>query len=133
MLYHSVVVLSVFLSACWFVFKRRRQHLPLPPGPPPAWIVGNVKDMTPGVKPWITYSKWCETYKCGVCPSQCFDPLILVLANIVYVNMLGQGIIILNDRKDAIELFENRNQNYSGRLDNTMVHLYVDPWLSIDG
>jgi hypothetical protein len=37
--------------------KANPKGLPLPPGPKPAWLVGNVKDMPPSFE-WLTYAEW---------------------------------------------------------------------------
>lgn len=42
-------------------FKRRNSQLPLPPGPKPWPIIGNILDV-PTVRPWETYHEWCRTY-----------------------------------------------------------------------
>ena len=35
--------------------------LPLPPGPPPLPILGNLLDL-PKDKPWLTYDAWAQKY-----------------------------------------------------------------------
>ena len=63
--------LSVVLSLAivlGFVLYRRQQSkpsglrsLPLPPGPKPHWIFGNVFDM-PLEMPWKRFRDWTDTY-----------------------------------------------------------------------
>lgn len=41
---------------------RRSQGIPLPPGPTPWPIVGNLFDIPSGKLPWIVYSEWSAVY-----------------------------------------------------------------------
>lgn len=71
--------------------------LPLPPGPRPIPIIGNVRGVDMSA-PWLTYMEWGKRY-----------------GDIVYSRLLGQEVIIINSDKVAIELLEKRSHNYSDR------------------
>lgn len=46
--------------------KRNSRGLPLPPGPSPHFLFGNLWDF-PTIQPWITYTHWKKQY--GASPS----------------------------------------------------------------
>ncbi|KAG0700273.1 cytochrome P450 [Suillus ampliporus] len=77
--------------------KKARGHFPLPPGPKPLPILGNLHRMNINF-PWITYKEWSDTY-----------------GDIIYSRILNQDVIILNSEKVARALLEQRSSNYSDR------------------
>ncbi|ETW82095.1 hypothetical protein HETIRDRAFT_475560 [Heterobasidion irregulare TC 32-1] len=95
----AVVTLALLASLAvrQFFDRRRRQGLPLPPGPRPLPFIGNVLDL-PTKSPWVTYAQWGKTY-----------------GGIISVNALGQPIVILNSAKIARDLLEKRGALYSDR------------------
>ncbi|KZV67277.1 cytochrome P450 [Peniophora sp. CONT] len=68
----------------------------LPPGPPGLPILGNALQMV-GAQ-WLLYSAWRKEY-----------------GDIIYLNAIGQPIIVLNDPKIAVELLDRRSGIYSDR------------------
>ncbi|KIJ12558.1 hypothetical protein PAXINDRAFT_14638 [Paxillus involutus ATCC 200175] len=77
--------------------RRERKGLPLPPGPTPLPLLGNIH--SGGVEePWSTYTEWQAKY-----------------GDMVYARLLGQEYVILNSQSDATELLEKRSQIYSDR------------------
>ncbi|KAF9235276.1 cytochrome P450 [Melanogaster broomeanus] len=94
---------------------------PLPPGPPPLPIVGNIRGINVNA-PWLTYSEWSRVY-----------------GDLVYSRFFNQNIIIINSEKIAKDLLEDRSSNYSNRPDivttalfgidfNTVTLPYGDRW-----
>ncbi|KAG1821987.1 cytochrome P450 [Suillus subaureus] len=71
----------------------KRKVLPLPPGPRPMPIIGNIRGIDINA-PWLGYTEWGKQY-----------------GDIVYSHLFGQHI------KVAIELLEKRSYNYSDRPD----------------
>ena len=72
---------------------------PLPPGPKPKPIIGNVADLPPaGVQEWVHWGKFKELY-----------------GPISSIQVMGTTIIILNDARMAFDLFEKRSAAYSDR------------------
>ncbi|TEB27961.1 O-methylsterigmatocystin oxidoreductase [Coprinellus micaceus] len=77
--------------------RRNPRGLPLPPGPKGKPIVGNAAQI-PKIRPWEGYHALCQEY-----------------GDIIYLNALGQGILVLDSRRRAVDLLENRSTIYSDR------------------
>ncbi|KAF8509027.1 cytochrome P450 [Hysterangium stoloniferum] len=71
--------------------------LPLPPGPKPLPLIGNVLDI-PKQYEYFTYNDWRKTY-----------------GDLIWLNILGKPLMIVNSAKIAHDLFEKRSTNYSDR------------------
>ncbi|THH17578.1 hypothetical protein EW146_g3259 [Bondarzewia mesenterica] len=76
----------------------KKSVAPLPPGPRGLPLVGNVFDM-PKTKAHLTFAKWSEEYN----------------SDIIYVKVLGQPIVILNDAKMTMEMLDKKSSLYSDR------------------
>jgi hypothetical protein len=90
--------------------KRRaaRRSLPLPPGPKPLPLIGNLLDI-PNNMEWLTYQAWNERY-----------------GDVVYVEALGQKIVILGSATAVNDLMERRSAVYSDRAQPLMLmEMYV--------
>ncbi|KAL4069081.1 cytochrome P450 [Scleroderma citrinum] len=77
------------------VFKRSTP--PLPPGPEPLPILGNLYDL-PTEKPCITYTEWSKKF-----------------GDIVHIHVFGQHIILINSAKTAVEMLDKKSVKYSDR------------------
>lgn len=69
----------------------------LPPGPKGLPIVGNLYDV-PHEHSWLTYAHWGALY-----------------GDIIYLEVFGSPLIIVNSAKVANDLFELRSSNYADR------------------
>lgn len=49
----------------------------------------------------------------------------------VYFNILGRSIIVIDSYDVACELLDKRSRNYSDRPDSVMLSLYVISWSKI--
>ncbi|KAJ6508628.1 cytochrome P450 [Mycena sanguinolenta] len=93
-----VAVSCLCLVVVGFLERRKAaSRLPLPPGPKPRFLVGNLFDI-PTKSAWITYTEWGKQY-----------------GDVVHVQMLGKHVVILNSVKAATELLEKRATIYSDR------------------
>ncbi|KAJ3547606.1 hypothetical protein NM688_g5385 [Phlebia brevispora] len=88
----ATILVAIFLN---HIFKKPR--LPLPPGPKGLPIIGNLLDM-PRRKEHLTFAKWRKTY-----------------GDIVYLNVLGSDMVILNSPKLAAEMMDKKGTVYSNR------------------
>ncbi|KAG1717490.1 cytochrome P450 [Suillus lakei] len=93
------LVYSSFILVLGVIGQRLRQNRPhsLPPGPPPKPLIGNYLDV-PKAEPWKKFSQWRKLY-----------------GDLVYVNVLGNNLLILNDMESMRELLEKKSQKYSDR------------------
>lgn len=99
---HAALTIAFSLVAAVLAYQwllPRSRKLPLPPGPKGLPIVGNVRDLSyQGKAAWVCYAEWAAKY-----------------GDVVYLNIIGQHIVILNSVKATTELLEKRSSNYSSR------------------
>lgn len=107
----AIVVPSCFIGAIATFFAYRslkhwsvRHTLPLPPGPKPLPIIGNLLDL-PQEKDWMTYHAWCQQY-----------------GDVVFVEAFGRKILVLGSATAINDLLERRSTVYSSRPDSCMVN-----------
>ena len=99
----SLRVLDIifFLIASYLITKllsrAARSSYKLPPGPKPLPLIGNLFDL-PKELDWIHWAKHKDVY-----------------GPISSVTVFGQTLVILNDLKAAMDLFETRSNIYSNR------------------
>ncbi|KAA1465965.1 cytochrome P450 [Dentipellis sp. KUC8613] len=90
----SLAVLGIYL------IKRllsRRASAPYPPGPKGLPLIGNVLDM-PTSQEWKVFTQWGEKY-----------------GGIIYLNLLGQPMILLNSLQATMEMLDKKSSIYSDR------------------
>ncbi|KAI0696993.1 cytochrome P450 [Cerioporus squamosus] len=102
--YTTLVSTMVALTTAIIIFylaygstSAKRPSAPLPPGPRGLPLVGNLVDF-PQSHPWETFSRWADTY-----------------GGVIYLNVLGQSIVVLNDPKQAAEMLDKKGLLYSDR------------------
>lgn len=94
----AALVVLVALRFVWGWFSQPKR-LPLPPGPKPKPLIGNLQDLPPpGVQEWVHWTPHKDLY-----------------GPISSVTVMGQTIVILSDPQVAIELLEKRSAIYSSR------------------
>ncbi|PFH47781.1 hypothetical protein AMATHDRAFT_87514 [Amanita thiersii Skay4041] len=117
--------LFLFLACVFFLLynrwrRRISSHVSLPPGPK-GWPIFGCR--VPHDHAWLTYTEWAKDY-----------------GDIIYLQTLGQPLVILNSLKVINDLFEKRSTIYSDRprmimanelmgWDWDLVHMpYSDRW-----
>lgn len=93
----SIALVGLLVGVYIVTRRKSTSSLPLPPGPKPLPIIGNVHQ-APKSKGWQTYREWSKQY-----------------GPIVHVNMLGQPVIILSTCEVAHQLLAKRGAIFSDR------------------
>lgn len=111
----GIIILIGVLVYSLFFRKKRDALLPLPPGPKPLPILGNIRDGPPPGVPefehWLTFKD-----KYGPISS---------------LSVLGNTVVLLHDTDDAIELLEKMSLKTASRPQLTFMQLCgYDRWLS---
>lgn len=84
--------------------QRERSRLaPLPPGPKPDFLIGNVRDF-PQTQMFETFTQWREKY-----------------GDLIYLNLLGTSMVIVNSFECANEIGNKRAEFYSHRAQSVML------------
>ena len=123
------------LAALFFslvLFKQRKKSrdgnpngLPLPPGPKGYPLIGNLFNM-PIYKPWIVYDEWSKIYGKTFVINDLLQQITGHSGDMIYLNVLGQHIVIIRSLEAIADLFEKRSSNYSDRKQLIMMNkLYV--------
>ncbi|OJJ77731.1 hypothetical protein ASPBRDRAFT_36992 [Aspergillus brasiliensis CBS 101740] len=98
----SIASLLVGLLSAYFFYvllRPKKASAPLPPGPPPKPIIGNLNDLPPpGSKDW---KHWLD-HKGKYGP-------------ISSITVFGQTLVVLNDPDMALEMLEKRSAKHSSR------------------
>ncbi|KAL4902171.1 hypothetical protein BDW74DRAFT_158711 [Aspergillus multicolor] len=85
-----------------YLFKHtfsNEQEAPLPPGPPPKPLIGNLRDLpSPDQQSWVQWLKHKDLY-----------------GPISSLSVFGQTIVIINEARIAFDLLERRSNIYSSR------------------
>ncbi|KAF7375517.1 putative monooxygenase [Mycena sanguinolenta] len=99
------ILVAAVVSAGYLAWKSAARKNNIPPGPRRWPLIGSVLEI-PQKCQWETFSKWAETY-----------------GSIVYVDALGQPMIIINSAKVANELLDKRGSIYADRPSLAMATL----------
>ncbi|KAF8524233.1 cytochrome P450 [Gautieria morchelliformis] len=89
--------LGIVFYIRWCRGRGNPKRLPLPPGPSPLPIIGNLHQV-PRDHDWLRYTEWFGEY----------GPL-------VYFRLFRQPVILINTRQAACDLLEKRSSIYSDR------------------
>jgi hypothetical protein len=104
----DIVLVSTFLHLL-FAFRDhlRRRGLPYPPGPKPWPIIGNLLNSPKGLQ-WTLYTEMSKKH-----------------GDILYLQVFGQGIVVLCSLSSIKDLLEKRGEIFSDRPTLPMHHLWA--------
>lgn len=113
-------LLGILSFAAIYVFFRllqpRSSALPLPPGPKPLPLLGNLLDV-PLTRQWLVYSQWAKRY--GIYYQDLGSKISSIyLPSIGQINsftVFGQIVVVINSLNVAREILDNRSAIYSDR------------------
>ncbi|EJD54669.1 cytochrome P450, partial [Auricularia subglabra TFB-10046 SS5] len=96
----------LFVAGLLWSRSKSVSSLPLPPGPPRHWLLGNLKNM-PQLRPWHKFQEWASIY----------GPVMsLSLPG-------GKTMVVLNTIEAINDLLEKKSAAYSDRPTNAMAEL----------
>ncbi len=110
-----VALLIAFILVAVVSLNRTRRSLP--PGPKGLPILGNIFDV-PKEFEWLAYARWSRQYGNAVSPSSkaSADSFCeFIGSDVIYLNLAGTPVIVVNSAHAAHELFEKRSSLYSDR------------------
>lgn len=94
----SLIGIAIVVYLVNHVASRKRNGLPLPPGPPGEPILGHLR-VIPAANPEYAYMKWSKEYS----------------SDILSFKVLNQHVIVLNSVRAAVDLLDKRGANYCDR------------------
>ncbi|KAH9941402.1 cytochrome P450 [Amylocystis lapponica] len=103
----TVGLLSVSIALIVSLLLKRKK-LPLPPGPKGLPLLGNIYDV-PKNHEWLAFKQWGRDFA----------------SDIVYFNLVGTSVVVLNSLQAASDLFEHRSTLYSDRPRMVMLNELV--------
>ncbi|KAJ7034658.1 putative monooxygenase [Mycena alexandri] len=102
---NNIGITLLAAGVAYFAFASLVRRTNYPPGPRRLPIVGNAFQI-PKTFQWLTFSKWAEKY-----------------GSIVYLEAVGQPLVLLNSYEVAKDLLEQRSAIYSDRPHLEMAYL----------
>jgi hypothetical protein len=122
----DIVLVSTFLHLL-FAFRDhlRRRGLPYPPGPKPWPIIGNLLNSPKGLQ-WTLYTEMSKKHGWETSFQGVYALLKLVYpGDILYLQVFGQGIVVLCSLSSIKDLLEKRGEIFSDRPTLPMHHLWA--------
>ncbi|KAJ7320735.1 cytochrome P450 [Mycena albidolilacea] len=95
------ILLAIWGYTQWLrpFLRDNPNRLPLPPGPQPRFIVGNLQDLPSGGREWDSYAALAQKFK----------------SDVIYLRVLGTSILSINSFFAANELLNQRGAVWSDR------------------
>ncbi|KAH8100126.1 cytochrome P450 [Cristinia sonorae] len=95
----GIVALTLWFGVFrWNSSRNNARHLPLPPGPPRKYFVGNINQVPTSGYEWLAYDKLAKVY-----------------GDLIYFSGLGNSVLSINSYKVANDLLDKRGAIYSDR------------------
>jgi hypothetical protein len=117
------VIFPTFLASWLWSIHKARKRAPLPPGPKGLPLIGNLFQI-PLEQPWEVYRDWKEQYgEHDLIDILCSHLLTFATGDIIYLDALGQRLLVLNSLESVKDLLVSRASNYSDRADGPLLDL----------
>ncbi|KAH9929005.1 cytochrome P450 [Epithele typhae] len=97
----------IVIFAVWSSLRPKRSY---PPGPPPAFLVGNLKDIPSGGHEWEQWVALAKKYA----------------TDVLYLRVLGADIVVISSFEAARELLDKRGAIYSSRPRMVLIKEVMD-------
>ena len=110
----TVVVTLITAGFIWWRQKSRDKPS-LPPGPKPVFALGNIRDITSSKELWLPATRWAKEFGAFLVHRKKMGVLPVPLGSVVYLHILGQGLVFLNTPEAVYELMERRSDIYSDK------------------
>ncbi|KAB5590262.1 Cytochrome P450 family protein [Ceratobasidium theobromae] len=94
----SAAAIIVACLVSYLALKKRRNTLPLPPGPPPLFLLGNALEVGKARYLWLKLDEYARSY-----------------GGIITFRLLSRPVVVLSDPNIVNELLEKRSANFSTR------------------
>lgn len=116
----QLLLLATIACVLYFALTRRRSPpYPLPPGPKPHLILGNLRDLSTE-ELWIKAHTWAKLYgPYPPRPPSLYHRSLLIspfTGRITYLRVFSQSLVFLNTPKAVFDLLDRRGSIYSDRL-----------------
>ena len=120
-LLYALPVALVAATVVYWKLRRwgRRRSLPLPPGPKGYPIIGNVLDIPRGLSMWegtLALGRQYGEFTTAWSRSRNVISFPLSGTDILYLNLFGKDLIILNSVKTISDLLDKRSKIYSDKV-----------------
>ena len=115
-LYALPILLLTAVVHRWFKRWRRSRSFLLPPGPKGLPIIGNVLDIPQGLPLWEGSMALGRQYSQSTSSLTNDFSSFCVDTDVLYLNLFGKDMIILNSTKAISDLLDKRSKIYSDKV-----------------
>ena len=114
----SLVALTSYLKSRFF----NQPKLPYPPGPKGLPLIGNILDVPRGMHIWEGFTRMAEAYRTLTVLAICWTRNLMpcVETEVMYLNMFGTNIVVLNSSEAIADLLDKRSAIYSDKVATCM-------------
>lgn len=114
-----------------YLKRKGRNAPPLPPGPPPDFLIGNLRLVLQHARELErpvraeTFHKWAQTYGRSRSVFIGFESSRTFAGDVMYLDVLGRKLLILDSLQAINDLLDKRSAIYSDRPEMAVFNLFV--------